>query len=100
MDEHDVAQAVELVRALRDQPHEMTHRGAWLERQFVTDTSGRPLAIRCEAAALRVDIDEAQFLVDRPERRYLNGNGHAQPRLPEQPRRSVATGNQIAPVRV
>ena len=41
--------------------------------------AARASAIRCEAAALRRDIHEAQFLIDRLERRYLNGNGHAQP---------------------
>jgi hypothetical protein len=90
VDGRDAAQAVELVRALRDQLHKMTRRLAWLERQHATGTTSLPLAIRCEAAALRLDINEAQFLIDRLERRYLNGNGHAQPRRPEQPRRSVA----------
>jgi hypothetical protein len=86
-----VAQAVESVRALRDQLHEMTRQLARLERQGVTGTNGRESAtIRHEAAALRRDISKAQFLIDGLERRYLNGNGHAQPRLPEQPRRSVA----------
>jgi hypothetical protein len=90
MDRRDAAQAVELVRALRDQLHKMTRQLARLKRQDVTGTNGRASAIRCEAAALRRDINEAQFLIDRLERRYLNGSGHAQPRLPEQPRRSVA----------
>jgi hypothetical protein len=74
---------VELVRALCDQLHEMTRQLGWLERQDVTGTTSRASAMRCEAAALRRDIHEAQFLIDRLERGYLNGNGHAQPRLPE-----------------
>jgi hypothetical protein len=73
----DIAQAMELVRALRDQVHEMTHRLVLLECQDVTGTNGRASAIRCEAAALRLDISEAQFLIDRLRLRYLNGNGHA-----------------------
>jgi hypothetical protein len=76
------AQAVELVRALRDQLHEMTHQLAWLERQDVTGTNGRASAIRCEAAALRRDISRAQFFIDRPQRRYPNSDGHPQPRRP------------------
>jgi hypothetical protein len=90
VDQRDAAQAVELVRALCDQLHEMTRQLARLECQDVTGTNGRASAIRCEAAALRRDIHEAQFLIDRLERRYLNGYGHAQPRPPEQPRRPVA----------
>jgi hypothetical protein len=50
-DARDAAQAVELVHALREQLHE-------------------------EAAALRRDILEVQFLIDRLERRYLNGDEH------------------------
>jgi len=79
MDDHDAAQAVELVRALRDQLHQMTHRLVWLECQDVTGTNGRASDIRCEAAALRLDISQAQIFIDRLQRRYLNSNGHAQP---------------------
>jgi hypothetical protein len=50
MDERDAAQAAELVRALRDQLHEMTHELVRLERQGVIGTSSRASAIRCEAA--------------------------------------------------
>jgi hypothetical protein len=61
---------------LCDRLHEMTRRLARLERQGVTGTRGRTSAsIRCEAAALRRDINKAQILIDRLERRYLNG-GH------------------------
>ena len=90
MDERDAAQAVELVRALRVQLLEMTGQLAWIERQDVTGRNGRACAMRLEAAALRHDINEAQILIDRLQRRYLNGDGHAQPRQPEQPRRSTA----------
>jgi hypothetical protein len=76
----DVAQAVELVGALRDQLHEMTHRLVLLECHDVPGTNGPASAIRCEAAALRLDISDAQFLIDRLQRRHLNGDGHAQPR--------------------
>ena len=76
MDAHDVAQAVELVRALRHQLHEMTRQLNWLEHQSVSSPSRRPAAIRLEVAALRQDISQAQFLIDRLERRYLSGNRH------------------------
>jgi hypothetical protein len=91
VDERDAAQAAELVRALRDQLHQMTHQLVRLECQDVSGRSSRASAIRCEAAALRRDIDEAQILIDRLQRRYLNSDGHAQPRRPaKQPRRSAA----------
>ena len=82
MDERAAAQAVELARALCDQLHKMTRQLAWLESQDVTGTNGRASAIRREVAALRQDINEAHFLIDRLEHRYLNSNGHAQPRRP------------------
>ena len=78
MEERDAAQAAELVRALRNQLHVMTHELVRLERQDVTGTSSRASAIRCEAAALRRDINEAQILIDRLQRRYLNDDGQAQ----------------------
>jgi hypothetical protein len=68
----DVARAVELVRALRHQLHEMTTRLAWVERQGVTGRNGRACAMRLEEAALRRDIKKAQVLIDRLQRRYLN----------------------------
>jgi hypothetical protein len=80
MEARDVAQAVELVRALCDQLHAMTRQLARLERQGVTGTNcPASAAVRYEAAALRRDIHEAQFLIDRLERCYLNGHGHASP---------------------
>jgi hypothetical protein len=86
VDERAAAQAVELVRALRDQLRGMTRQLTRLEGQAVTGANSRASAIRSEAAALRRDINEAQFLIDRLERRYLSGNG--QPPPPERPRRS------------
>jgi hypothetical protein len=65
------AQAVELVRALRRQQHQMTTQLAWVERQDVTGRNGPARALRMEAASLRRDIHEAQFLIDRLHRRYL-----------------------------
>lgn len=81
MDEVDAAQAVELVRALRDQLHQMTHQLAWLGRQDATGTSSRAAAIRSEAAALQRDINEAKIFIDRLQRRYLNGDARARPRV-------------------
>jgi len=77
MDEVDAAQAVELVRALRDQLHQMTHQLAWLDRQDVTGTNSRA----SEAAALRRDINEANVFIDRLQRRYLNSDAHAPRRV-------------------
>ena len=70
-----VAQALELVGALRHQLQQMTTQLAWVERQDVTGTNGRACAMRMEAAALRRDIKEAQFHIDRLQRRYLSGGG-------------------------
>ena len=70
-----VAQALELIRALRHQLHNMTTQLAWVERQDVTATNGRACAMRMEAAELRRDIHEAQALIDQL-RRYLNGDGN------------------------
>jgi hypothetical protein len=88
MDEVDAAQAVELVRALRDQLHQMTRQLAWLDREDVTGTNSRASAIRSEAAALRRDIDEAKVLIDRLQRRYLNSDAQA-PRRVSNTRRTV-----------
>jgi hypothetical protein len=69
------AQALELVRALRDQLHCMSTHLARLERQDVSVGKGR--AVRMEAAELRRDIKEALALIDQLQRRYLNGEGCA-----------------------
>ena len=67
MGERDAAQAVELVRALCDALHEMTHRLTWRERR------GSPR----QAAALRQDINEAQTHINRLQSRYLNRDRYA-----------------------
>lgn len=68
---------MQLVRALRDQLHQMTHQLAWLDRQDVTGTNSRASAMRAEAAALRRDINEAKVFIDRLQRRYLNSDAQA-----------------------
>jgi hypothetical protein len=83
MDEVDAAQAVELIRALRDQLHQMTHQLACLDRQDVMGTNSRASAIRSEAAALRRDINEAKIFIDRLQRRYLKSAAHAPRRAPD-----------------
>jgi hypothetical protein len=88
----DAAQAVELVRALRHQLHEMTTRLAWVECQDVSGRKGR--AARMEAAGLRREIKEAQALIDRLERRYLNGDERTQQRPPGSP---IRAGRGIRP---
>jgi hypothetical protein len=77
MGTHQIAQAVELVRALRYELREMTTQLACVERQDVTVRNGRACAMRLEATALRRDIREAKLLIDRLQRRYLNGDGGA-----------------------
>ena len=76
--EPEAAQAVELIRALRYQLDKMTAQLAWIERQGVTARNSRACAMRLEAAALRRDIREAESLIDRLQRRYLNGDERAQ----------------------
>jgi hypothetical protein len=71
----EVAQALELVRALRHQLQQMTTQLAWVEHQDVTSRNGRACAMRMEAAELRRDIKEAQFHIDRLQRRYLSNGG-------------------------
>jgi hypothetical protein len=66
------AQAMEFIRALRDQLRQMTARLVWVERQLLTAKHGRASAIRLEAAALRRDIAEAEVHIDRLQRRYLS----------------------------
>ena len=78
MDGWQVAQAVEFTRALRIQLGEMTNQLVWIERQDVTASNARACAMRVEAAALRRDIQEAQFLIERLQRRYLNGDERTQ----------------------
>ena len=82
------AQAVELVRALRDQLHYMTSRLAWVEHQDVTGSTSR--ALRMEAAELRRDIKEAQALIVQLQRRYLNGHLSATTRNSTHPSSSSA----------
>jgi hypothetical protein len=83
MDDVDAAQAMELIRALRDQLHRMTHQLARLDHQDVTGTHSRASAIRSEAAALRRDINEAKVFIDRLQRRYLNSDAHTPRRVPD-----------------
>jgi hypothetical protein len=72
MQESDPAQAVQLVRALRDQLREMTAQLAWADSRNVPGPHGH--ATRLDAAALRRDIAEAQMHIDRLQRRYLIGD--------------------------
>jgi hypothetical protein len=84
----EVAQAVELVRALRDQLQRMTTRLARVEREDVTGRTNRDA--RMEAAEPRRDIKEAEALIYQLQRRYLNDDGNAsrnpQPRRNSPPR--------------
>ncbi|WP_077079362.1 hypothetical protein [Mycobacterium numidiamassiliense] len=74
----DVAQAMQLVRALRYQLQEMAAQLAQVERQDVTAMrKRRASAVRSHAAALRRDITEAQALIDQLQRRYLSSDERA-----------------------
>ena len=74
MGDCQAAQAVELIRALRDQLHGMTTQLAWVEHQDVTVRNGRSCAMRMQAAGLRRDIKQARDYIDQLHRRYLNGD--------------------------
>jgi hypothetical protein len=76
----EVAQARELIRALRDRLGEMTTQLAWVERQDVARSNGRAGALRLQAVRLRRDIREAQVHIDRLQLRYLSGDEHTQHR--------------------
>lgn len=78
--DREVAQARELIRALRDRQGEMTTQLAWVERQDVARSDGQAGALRLQAARLRRDIREAQRHIDRLHRRYLSGDERAQHR--------------------
>ncbi|MGA7055634.1 MAG: hypothetical protein WBZ37_31105 [Mycobacterium sp.] len=72
MQDSDPAQAVELIRALRDLVRERSHHLSWIEGRDVPGANGHPM--RLEAAALRRDIAEAQMHIGRLYRRYLSGD--------------------------
>ena len=73
-------QAMEFVRALHAHLRKMTSQLRWIERQDVTSRNARADAMRLEATALRRDINEAQILIDRLHRWYLNANNDEPPR--------------------
>lgn len=87
VDSRQVAQAVELIRALRIQLGEMISQLARIERQNVRAGDTRARALRAEAGALRRDIKEAQSLVDQLEHRYPER--HAATRIPRAGSRPV-----------
>jgi hypothetical protein len=91
MGDRQAAQAVELVRALRHQLREMTSQLAWVERHGV-GRNRRAREMRMEAAELRGDIQEAQFLIDQLQRCYLNGDGKIGTRGSEPSSRSAVSG--------
>jgi hypothetical protein len=81
----------------------MTHDLVRLERLNVSGTRSQASAIRCEAADLRRDINEAQTLIDLLQLRYLNANGLRPAPLISATvafSSTVAAGNRITLVRV
>jgi hypothetical protein len=92
----DVAQAVELIRALCDQLRQMTAQLGWVESRDVTASNARACSMRLEAAALRRDIAEALAHIDRLQRRYLNGTERIQQGpTGGQPRAMVVPASQV-----
>lgn len=76
----EAAQAMQLVRALRDQLNELTAQLAQVERQDVTSMKkGRASAVRLHATALRRDIKEAHALIEQLQRRYLASDERGAP---------------------
>jgi hypothetical protein len=76
----DAAQAVEFIRALCAKRDEMAHQLAWVEQRTVNSAGSRASAMRSEAAALRGDINEANILINRLQRRYHVGEERTLPR--------------------
>jgi hypothetical protein len=72
MQDCDLAQAAELIRALNDHLREMNRHLASVESRDVSSTDARASAMRLEADALRRDIAQAQMHIDRLQRRYLS----------------------------
>jgi hypothetical protein len=71
---------MQLIRALRAQLHEMTSQLAQVERHdVVLMKRGKASAMRLQASALRRDINEAQALIDRLQRRYLLSDERPRP---------------------
>jgi hypothetical protein len=70
MTDPNAAQARELLAALLEQVSVMTPRLVRAEREGACGDSSRARTIRREAAALRRDVGQAQFLIERLRRRY------------------------------
>ncbi|OKH82091.1 hypothetical protein EB73_23000 [Mycobacterium sp. SWH-M3] len=71
MTDPDGAQARVLLTALREQVREMTPRLARVERKAVCGShTARSRAMRQQAAELRRDIGNAQFLIAQIHRRF------------------------------
>jgi hypothetical protein len=73
--EHDAAQAEALIQALSDVRDKTIRQVNWLERH----------GSQLDAIALRREVNEAQALITRLQRRYLGGEPAA-PRLTQQAR--------------
>jgi hypothetical protein len=71
----NVAQARQLIGALRDQLREMAPRLARAERDAIGGHSRVARARRLEAAELRRDVSQAQLLIERLHRRFPGSDG-------------------------
>jgi hypothetical protein len=85
MGARDAEQAFELIRALREQVHEMTTQLNSLERRGPMNSISRAATVRSEIAALRRDINQAQMFISRLKRRYLPDNRDGHTSRPAQP---------------
>jgi hypothetical protein len=68
--DHDLAQATVLISALRAEIADMAHRLARTDRESTCGHSSRDRARRQQAAQLRRDINQAQFLITRLHHRF------------------------------
>jgi hypothetical protein len=90
--DHQTAQALALIRALRENLNEMSAQLAFIERKgAAAKSSSMVSATRLEAAALRRDMNEAQVLIDRLRSHYLTYDDHTERHPPRRhSRASVA----------
>jgi hypothetical protein len=70
MPDHNLAQATLLIAALRAQIADMIPKLARTEREAKCGHTSRERALRREAALLRRDVSQAQYLIARLQHRF------------------------------
>lgn len=84
MRDQQTAQALALIRALREHVDEMRAQLAFVERKgAAAKSSSMVSATRLEAAALRRDMNEAQALIDQLRSHYMTGDDRTERRPPQ-----------------